>query len=405
MFESRNLLYLLMKQYYPVLLILGMLILGKISFLQILFAYIAICLFYRIRKNAKLNFHSSNSIFSKVFSLCPSISSLDYKPPFFLPFAPLQFLFLKKSRVIPNYKMKLEKEKIGDDGVSVDWVTYEDYEKKGNPKKIFILLPGITGNITDTYVMNTVDKAILEGYTVGIYQMRILSENVKFPQEKGVHFSLFEDVNMAFNYIKNKFGSDSQIYAVGYSYGANQLIRYLGEYNTKNRIITAAVSISNPYDFSIVGSEVENTIYERMILYFTQRSFKRIRKSIEKDKKYNINCDIVQNTHSEREYDTEFSIKIFGYSSSSEFYRNIGCARFLKYIDIPLLCIHSKDDSVTDFRCVPLDDFNLNKNIAYIITDQGNHSCFLENNGIFGVKQWIVKPAIEFINAIDTIVN
>ena len=29
------------------------------------------------------------------------------------------------------------------------------------------------------------------------------------------------------------------------------------------------------------------------------------------------------------------------------------------------------------------------------------HSAFIENDGIFGVKQWIIKPEIEFIRACD----
>ena len=47
-----------------------------------------------------------------------------------------------------------------------------------------------------------------------------------------------------------------------------------------------------------------------------------------------------------------------------------------------------------------MDDVLENKNIIFILTDKGGHSCFVNNNTYFSFSpgQWIFKLAFEFVN-------
>lgn len=49
--------------------------------------------------------------------------------------------------------------------------------------------------------------------------------------------------------VKNQLGQDCEIYGVGFSLGANHLLRYLGTHH-QDHGMRAAVSISNPFDVS-----------------------------------------------------------------------------------------------------------------------------------------------------------
>ncbi len=53
------------------------------------------------------------------------------------------------------------------------------------------------------------------------------------------------------DYIRNKFGKERKIYEIVYSYGANQLVKYLGLKNFINKKLSAAVSKSNQFEFLI----------------------------------------------------------------------------------------------------------------------------------------------------------
>ena len=70
--------------------------------------------------------------------------------------------------------------------------------------------------------------------------------------------------------IKKEYGENKNIYAIGFSYGAIQMVKYLGKIkNIKNKI-NVAVSISNPYKFVISTSLVFNKLYNTMLLMFLQ---------------------------------------------------------------------------------------------------------------------------------------
>jgi len=72
----------------------------------------------------------------------------------------------------------------------------------------------------------------------------------------------------------------------------------------------------------------------------------------------------------------------------------------MRNINVPLLCVSAKDDQICFEESIPYDDIKLNKNIALLHTSHGTHSGFIENNGIFGVRQWTPKPVVSFLKAI-----
>ena len=52
-----------------------------------------------------------------------------------------------------------------------------------------------------------------------------------------------------------------------------------------------------------------------------------------------------------------------------------------------------------------MDDVCENKNIIFILTEKGEHSCFIENEKdlSFSPRQWMFRPAFEFVNYLKNI--
>ena len=297
----------------------------------------------------------------------------------------------------PKYKISIIREYIKNNGESLDWIKYENISIENKP--ILIIFPGLTGSVNDPYVFNIVNEGILNGFNVGIYQMRILNDTFKHLEKP--YLCLMDDIDDTLDHIRKKFGEKIKIYAIGYSYGANQLVKYLGLKNCIIKKIFAAVSISNPFEFLICEKFLTKTIYNRMLLIFLQNSFKKTRKAFEKYEIYKKNCDKIANTTEMRDYDKYLTIKLFGFETVTDYYREVGCAIQLKNLNIPLLCINALDDQITNAKAIPYDYIENNKNIILLTPSLGSHSCFLMNDGIFGVKQWIIKPEIEFIKAFN----
>ncbi len=399
--DQNNLVILIIKQFYIFFFIILIFLLGYVTFFQLILGYLIFCIIIRYTSFSYLYYNKNDENIKLILNNCPSIKSLNYTPPFFFSINPFQLVNLSRSKITSNYKINIIKEKISSNGVTLDWISYENINNSDGP--ILMILPGLTGSVNDAYVINLVDKAIKEGFIVCIYQMRLLNENVKIPEKR--YLFLMDDLDLTLNEILKKYNNEKKIFAVGFSYGANQIVRYLGEYNYINKKIFGAVSISNPYEMIITSRFGKDKLYDRMLLMFCQEVFIKTRKSLENDKKLNLNCDLIQNTNSLYIFDTEYTAKIFGFDNASDYYRNVGCAKFIKNINVPLLCIHSLDDQVTVKYAIPYDSIQQNKNIILLTTSHGTHSCFLEDDGFFHVRQWVPKPSIEFLKAVNNINN
>ena len=136
-----------------------------------------------------------------------------------------------------------------------------------------------------------------------------------------------------------------------------------------------------------------------MLLMFLQKVVVKTRKNLEE---LNIDVNFLLNDNQMKNFDDFYTAKIFGFSCADEYYRNVSSVNEMKNINVPLLCINAEDDQICFEESIPYDDIKLNKNIALLHTSHGSHSAFIENEGIFGVKQWTPKPVVSFLKAVES---
>ena len=69
------------------------------------------------------------------------------------------------------------------------------------------------------------------------------------------------------------------------------------------------------------------------------------------------------------EFDTLVRGPIFGYKGASRLFRHISCDAFVSHIETPTLALSAKDDSITDFKYVPVDDMMRNPNVILAVLE------------------------------------
>jgi len=74
-----------------------------------------------------------------------------------------------------------------------------------------------------------------------------------------------------------------------------------------------------------------------------------------------------------RDFDTRIRGPIVGYKGASRLFRNISCDAFLSQIDTPLLVVTTKDDTITDFNFVPVNELCSNSNVIFASLERGGH--------------------------------
>ena len=62
--------------------------------------------------------------------------------------------------------------------------------------------------------------------------MRMLHDKLKVNKR---YLFLIDDIDETLDYIRKEYGETIKIFGIGFSYGANQLVKYLGQKNNKKR--------------------------------------------------------------------------------------------------------------------------------------------------------------------------
>ena len=386
--------------FYPIIIILLLLLFKYINFTQLVVGYLAYCTFVYFTTKTYL-FYIKTQFNVDLLENCPSIKKPNFKQYFLLPFTFCQFVLLEISsnpKKNNDNEIIFREEKIDNEGTSIFWAEYENSQNiHSNP--VLFILPGITGQYDDSYVQNIISEGLNNNFDVVVFQMRTLSSEMKMPKNKFVDF--YEDINNSLIRVRNK--NPNYIYGVGYSYGANLLTGYLGNKNLETNYIEGGVTVSNPFDLYMSQRLGEDTLFESLITYFERKNYMKAVNAFNrkiKNKKKCINIDTLQSSYYVKNFDTEFFGKILGYKNGDEYYRGISSAKYIKNINKPLLVIHSKDDPICTYKGIPIDDVCENENIIFILTEKGGHSCFIENEKDFSFspRQWMFKPAFEFVN-------
>jgi predicted alpha/beta-fold hydrolase len=68
--------------------------------------------------------------------------------------------------------------------------------------------------------------------------------------------------------------------------------------------------------------------------------------------------------------------KIFGYNGSLSLYRAVSQNVFIPHVQTPTFALVAKDDPITKYRFVPIEDMERNPHFIVAVTESGGHCDF-----------------------------
>jgi predicted alpha/beta-fold hydrolase len=112
-----------------------------------------------------------------------------------------------------------------------------------------MILPGVTGCSQANYIKEMVLGAHRSGYHAVVINSLATKDDEKSldGNYRVLDFSDSQIVRQRIDVVHRRLGEDAEIYGVGFSLGANHLLRYLGDHH-HDSCMKAAVSVSNPFD-------------------------------------------------------------------------------------------------------------------------------------------------------------
>jgi predicted alpha/beta-fold hydrolase len=327
---------------------------------------------------------------------CPTIKNGTYYPTPYLAHGMLQALYgANTTECDSNLQFSEETLDLPCGGkIGLHWGSLSNKQPAEKKNVVVIVLPGLTASAREPYVKNMASEALENGYEVVVYHNRGNEVEMILPQEG--FYNPMEDFKLAVDFVKEKYPSHT-IFAIGHSFGANTLVNYLGRYN-QDHTIKAAASIANPFDFVKAAQGILNTSLDKYLAESLQIWAKRNQNVLSKaPKHFNLEFDKAMAAKSIVGFDEYITRRILGFSNYSDYYEAISSARVIPNIQVPLLCMHSRDDPVLSEASIPIQESLANENVTMLVTNHGGHVGWFQ--GFLKPKRWFPKPTMEFLNA------
>lgn len=318
----------------------------------------------------------------------PLISS-DYHPSYFFRNGHFSTIYSAKLRISPELIQKRERVTLPDnDFIDIDW----SFSEKPT-KKAAILLHGLEGNAQRTYIKGAANALLEDHWDIAAMNFRGCSgEDNKSYQS--YHSGKTDDLESIINHILEK-DNYQEIVLVGFSLGANLLLKYLGERDNVPREIKKGVAISVPT--SLRGSleslnETENWPY-RTVFLISLRSKYQLKMKQHPDK---MSVENLKNIKSLKGFDDIYTSKAHGFKDAYDYYKINSSNQFLPNIKVPVLILNAKNDSFLNQDCFPFEVAEKSKTLFLETPLYGGHVGFHVSNDSY----YSEKRTVDFLNEI-----
>lgn len=315
-----------------------------------------------------------------------------YLAPKFFRSALVQTLYSFYVRKVPSMPYKREKIITPDkDFLYCDWI-FKD------PRRLVILTHGIAGHSQTTYNRGMAKIFADKNWSVLAWNMRGRGSETVNWREKNYHLGFTEDLRFVIEHaIRQKHFQE--IVLIGFSMGANIVLKYLGEEGDAiNPAIKASIAFSAPIDAVSCGERIDHPSRR----FYTNHILREIVNSTVAKVSLLaplIDVDRLVKVKTWHEFDEIYTAPIYGFDSVLDYRRKASAKPFLSKIVVPSLLISAKDDPLLSAECFPQDEsFRLNPFVFGEYPENGGHLGFVS----FGEKGilWSEQRSLEFIESL-----
>lgn len=313
----------------------------------------------------------------------PVIKESTYKAPKAFRNAHLCTMFpalFRKPDLLQQYRRERIDTPDGD-FLDLDWMDR-------NSDRLVILSHGLEGHTDRQYMVGMANIFYQSGFDVLAWSYRGCSGETNRKLQM-YHSGATYDLETVINHA-NSVGF-KRIYLVGFSLGANLILKYLGEY--RHDTLKAAAVFSAPIDLRSGSVEIQkrqNFIYNIRFL----RSLKKKVKQKEGQFPDEISTRHFKTIKSLMDFDEVYTAPIHGFEGALDYYEKCSARQFLNKIEIPTLVVNALNDPFLSPECLDHTLFESLEHVYFETPNHGGHVGFVTKNS--DGYYWSEHRALEF---------
>ncbi len=270
-----------------------------------------------------------------------------------------------------------------------DFIDLEWYGKQTDP--IIILLHGVTGNINSPYIKYLMPSLAQCGWrSVMMYYRGYSGEHNRL--DIITHAGKTDDLAVLIKTFKQRY-PNTPIAAIGFSQGANMLLKYLGE-KQHNTLLNCAVAVSPPFQLRSIANRIRHGI-SRFYQWYLLRDIRKFYKQKFQYRPAPFAIEAIDSYRSFWQFDDKVTAPLNGFKSAVDYYRQASCGQYLPSITIPTLILHAKDDPLMLPGIIP-ENNQLSKNTILELSTHGGHLGFVDGT-IFKPHFWLTERIPQFL--------
>ncbi len=302
----------------------------------------------------------------------------NFKPAWWLAHPHSQTLW---PHILPN----LQKANFNRERLELPDGDFIDLDYCGDTSKpIVLILHGVTGSSQSHYAQKLLPYLLEHDYFAIVMNFRGASGEFN-RLDRGYHCGETNDLNFVIEHIKKSY-PDRAMHCVGFSLGANVLLKWLGENNDKE-YLTSAIAVSVPFDLEPTANFL-NSNSSRFYQWLLLRELKSYYFEKYKNRPAPITLEKVAKISTFWEYDETITAPLYGFDSALHYYQSCSSKPFLRLITTPTLIIHAKDDPMIPETIIPTKK-DLSPDIVIELSQQGGHVGFLAADKLGKTHFWL----------------
>jgi uncharacterized protein len=300
-------------------------------------------------------------------------------------------------RPLPLLGLEVERIELADgDFVDLGWCERSrepgPVPEVGKRRPLAVLLHGLTGGFESKYARGTARELLARGWRVVILKFRGAGpEPNRLPRY--YHHGDTEDLRQVLALLRAR-EADTPLFAVGWSLGANVLLKYLGE-EGEGTPVTAAVAVCAPFQLKPCAEKLRtgfSRVYQRHLMGELQRMIKRKHEIVPLP----IDLAKVAAAKDFFDFDNAATALLHGFRDAYDYYERSSSGNYLKGITRPVLAIHAKDDPFMVPEIVP-DARTLPPNVTIELSEFGGHVGFCAAGPRYAVTWWLEERIPQFL--------
>ncbi|XP_060083024.1 phospholipase ABHD3-like [Ylistrum balloti] len=309
---------------------------------------------------------------------CPVISE-KYSPTIWCFESRAQTILRSFLKSAPMLTYEGELIKMEDGGqILLDWYQNDnDIYPDTETRPTVLLLPGLTGTSSDSYVLQYVHEAAQHGYRSVVFNNRG-NGGVKLLTARTYCATNTEDLAFVVSFIKDRY-PNAPLIGAGISLGGMILFQYLSKMGSESKL-QAGMCVSVAWNVFESYVELEKPGINRHVLNraLAKNLVYSIQRNVEVFEQHFDDIDHVFKSSTIREFDDRFTSKMFGYEDWQDYYKDACIHNRVHKLRVPVLVLSAADDPFSPFHAIPIKEAEQNDNIAIVVTSHGGHIGFLE---------------------------